>query len=187
MQKKWDMFETLYTLEANLDVKLINNDWHLIHECVKNAPLNIVSAVLEYCQLDVQTQDGKTPLMIAIREKNATVAKLLLDSKMVSLSLTDKNNDNAAHYAAKYGMNELFMALIKEGVPLNRKNKDGKYPIDLIEDEFFKLSLPKIEQNKELEVIPKSAVTNNEIKNPSKQIEEPVALTGLSKIKKKFN
>lgn len=190
MKKKWDMFEVLYSLNANLDVKLINNDWHLIHECVKNAPLNIISSIMDYCELDVQTQDGKTPLMIAIREKNTTVAKLLLDSNTVSLSLTDKNNENVAHYAAKYGMNEVFMYLIKEGVPLDIKNKDGNYPVDLIEDEIFKLSIPKISQNKEKEDLFKPLVQKVEIEdhNFEKEIEpEPVSLTGLSKIKKRFN
>lgn len=185
MEKQWDMFELLYTLEADLDVKLISNDWHLIHECVKNAPLEITRTLTEYCNLNVQTEDGKTPLMIAIREKNGTVANLLLNTHELRLDLADNQGNNAAHYAAKSGMDELFLALIKEGVPLNRKNKEGKYPADLIENEFFKQSIPKVEAQIVKETKKKIEETEV-IQNNAKPEDKPEGLSGLSKIKKKF-
>jgi ankyrin repeat protein len=185
MEKQWDMFELLYTLEADLDVKLISNDWHLIHECVKNAPVEITTTLTEYCNLNVQTEDGKTPLMIAIREKNGTVANLLLNTKTLRLDFADIKGDNAAHYAARAGMDELFLSLIREGVPLNRKNKEGKYPADLIENEFFKQSIPQVEAQivKESK---KATVQESLDEKPKKSEDKPAGLSGLSKIKKKF-
>ena len=178
----WDMFEKLYELNADLDVKTINNGWHVIHECVKNAPSNILSGIIEYCDLDVQTDDGKTALMVAIKDKNQTNALALLDNKNITISLCDKNGDNAAHYAARSGMNELFLRLIKEGVPLNQKNKKGKVPADLIEDEFFKSSIPsgKEEEREFQEKSVYKAYTKDKTKDKPKEV------TGLSKIKKNF-
>lgn len=184
MDKQWDMFELLYTLEADLDVKLISNDWHLIHECVKNAPLEITKTLIEYCNLNVQTEDGKTPLMVAIREKNGTVASLLLNTNTLRLDLSDINGNNVAHYAAKAGMDELFLALIREGVPLNRKNKEGKYPADLIENEFFKQSIPQVEAQIVKET--KKHVQDVAEQQTKAVGDKPEGLSGLSVIKKKF-
>ena len=184
MKKNWELFEVLYGLNANLDVKLISNDWHLIHECVKNAPFKIVEAISEYCELDAQTETGKTALMVAIREKNKIVAEFLIKTGKLNLSIYDNDGNNAAHYAAKSGQNDIFMLLIKEGVPLNKKNKIDKYPADLIEDEFFKSSIPKIV--KQEKIIKEENVSQKLEETPENHIPpEKEKLKGLSSIKRK--
>ena len=45
MKKNWDMFLFFYELGANLDVKIINNDWHLIHQLTKEAPDKIFNGI----------------------------------------------------------------------------------------------------------------------------------------------
>lgn len=183
MKKNWELFEVLYGLNANLDVKLISNDWHLIHECVKNAPFKIVEAISEYCELDAQTETGKTSLMIAIREKNKNVAEFLIKTNKLNLSICDNDGNNAAHYAAQNGMNDIFMLLIKEGVPLNKKNKLEKYPADLIEDEFFKSSIPKIV--KQEKIIKEENLDKKENLQEVQKAPEKEKLKGLSSIKRK--
>jgi len=183
IHQKWDMFNLLYELGADLNVKTINNGWHLIHECVKNAPLNISTGIMEYCDIDSQTEDGRTPLMVAIKEKNSKLALSILEHAP-SLSLEDSKGNNAGHYAAQYGMNDLFLRLIKDGLALNRKNKEGKYPADLIEDEFFKSSVPKYEVQAAREL---AVQEKQEEQKQDKPVKETKEVTGLSKIgKKKF-
>lgn len=184
LKQKWEMFELLYDLNADLDVKSISNGWHLIHECVKNAPLEITKGILEYCNLNVQTEDGRTPLMVAIASKNETLANMILDQQGLKLSLVDNKKNNAAHYAAQHGLNDIFLRLVKENIPLHKPNKDGKMPGDLLDD-FFKESNPNF--NLKTPVVEKEVLINENIPTPIENKPEiKPSLTGLSKIKKKF-
>lgn len=49
-------------------LKIELSNWHLIHECVLNAPDNVFNALIQYCDLNVRDRYGKTPLMVSIEE-----------------------------------------------------------------------------------------------------------------------
>ncbi len=186
--KNWYIVEELYNREANLDVKVPYLDWHLIHECIKNAPERVTKAVIEYCNINVKTKDGKTPLMVAISENKIDMANYLVDLGTSDLSLVDKNYENVVHYAAKTNNYDLLLKLIEKNAPLNQKNKENLTPIDLITDVSLKENLPKIigQFNKIKE---KEATNIVEEKADDKKIqkieEEKPKLKGLSSIKRK--
>ncbi len=187
--KNWDIVEELYNAEANLDVKIDYFDWYLLHECVKYAPDRVTKAVIEYSNINAQTKDGRTALMVALQEGKDGMADYLLDLKLTDLSLADKNHENAAHYAAKNKKYDLLIKLIEYGCPINKLNKEGKSPIDLIEDVAFRENLPKV-----LSSLKKMPFKNDTVKVEAEVVaeveqesvkEEKPKLSGLSKIKRK--
>lgn len=186
----WVMVEELYNAGADLDAKILQFNWSLLHECVKNAPDRVTKAIYEYCDINAQTKDGRTALMVAIQEKKIGMAEFFIDSGRMDFSLVDKKHNNAAHYAAQVEEYDLFIKLVQAGVPLNKENYDDKNPIDLIRDVSFKENLPKvlgelakIEKNKKQssENVIEETATQEEVK------EEPAKpkVSGLSSIKKK--
>lgn len=190
-RKDWKMVEELYNMEADLDARVQYLQWHLIHECVKNAPDRITKAVLDYCNINAQTRDGKTALMVAITENKLDMANYLVDLGRMDLSLCDKEQNNAAHYAAKAEQYELFIKLIQNKTPVNKENKEGKTPIDLIEDVTFRENLPrilgelaKIDKVKQVTI---EGSDDNQVNQTEQVQEEPKKpkVSGLSSIKKK--
>lgn len=182
----WDLVEEFYNLEANLDAKVPYMDWYLIHECVKNAPDRVTKAILEYCNINSQTKDGKTALMVASNEKKLDIADYFLDFGKFDLSITDKNFNNIAHYFATNKQYELFIKSVEMGCPINQENKDGRTPLDLIEDPTFKENFSKIlssriKKDKGQEENQDDTISDNQQINT----EPKPKVTGLSKIKRR--
>lgn len=191
-KQDWPMVEELYNMEADLDAKIPYMQWHLIHECVKNAPDRVTKAVLEYCNINAQNKGGKTALMVAINENKLAMAEYLIDLGRMDLSITDTDHNNAAHYAAKNGMYDLFIKLCQAGAPINKENKEDQTPIDLITDVTFKENLPKVLgelariEKKKQEVESEQTVDGVEPKAEEVKEELPKSkVSGLSSIKRK--
>jgi len=191
--KNWDLVEEFYNLGADLDAKVPYLQWYLLHECIKSAPDRVTKAIIDYCNVNAQTKDGKTAIMIAIEENKIAMAEYLIDSGKIDLSLTDKKHNNAAHYAAKNLQYDLLIKLIQTGTPINKKNLDGKTPIDLISDVSFKENLPKVLG--ELAKIDKTKNNLNTVikeetkiiqENQEKKEEIKPKVSGLSSIKRRL-
>lgn len=190
-KQDWTMVEELYNMEADLDAKIPYLQWHLIHECVKSAPDRVTKAVLEYCNINAQTKLGKTPLMVAINENKIVMAEYLIDLGRMDLSIVDVEHNNAAHYAAKSGLYDLFIKLCQAGTPINKTNKNGETPIDLITDVTFKENLPKVlgelaRMEKQKQNVENSEPATTDTKAEDAK-EEPAKskVSGLSSIKRK--
>ncbi len=186
----WAMVEELYCLEADLDANVPHLKWYLLHECIKNAPDRVTKSVLQYCNINAQTKSGKTALMVASDENKLPMAEYLVDSGRMDLSITDIEHNNAAHYAAKNSQYDLFIKIAQAGAPLNKENKKGETPMDLLADPTFKENLPKVLG--ELAKIEKSKNNTEEVSETEEaKVEdkpaEPVKpkVSGLSSIKKK--
>lgn len=176
----WDIVEEFYNMEANLDVCVPYLDWYLVHECIKNAPERVTNAIIEYSNINVQTKQGLTPLMVSLKENKLDTANYILEQGLSDLSIVDKNLENAAHYAAKFNQYELFLKLSELGCPLNKENSEGLTPVDLIEDITFKENFSKILSSR---VSKSKEVENVEtIESPE---ETTPKVTGLSKIKRR--
>lgn len=192
----WKMFSVLFEQEADLDVKNMPLKWYLIHECIANAPTNIAKSVINYANVNAQTADGETPLMIAIKKEKTVLAHYLIDSDRLNLTMLDKNHDTALHYAAKHNNQDLFLKLLDKSQGILRKNKQGKNPLDLLEDEIFKNNLPAYMEKlqKELKEVNKPTAINSQPSTVSSVVELPKEeqapvvpkVTGLSSIKKKL-
>lgn len=188
-KKDWKMVEIFYNNNADLDAQVPYVQWHLVHECVKNAPERVTKAVVEYCNINAQTKDGKTALMVALKENNLSMADFLIDTARMDLALVDKDGNNAAHYAAKHGHYDTFIKLAQAKIPLNKENNEGKTPIDTLEDVSFKENLPKIlgelskiEKKKTVEI--ETVETDTSVQKVEQEIQKP-KVSGLSSIKRK--
>jgi ankyrin repeat protein len=184
-KQDWAMVEALYELGANLDVMVDPHKWYLINECIVNAPDNVSKAIINYSNVNVQTRHGETPLMVAIKRHKGAMAEYLIETGRVDLNLTNNEGENAAHYAARENNQELFLILLAKGMPLLRKNKKGQTPVDLIEDDVFRLSLPV-----ELEKIENDGgnllINDKAVEDKQEAVEDkPKKVSGLSSIKKK--
>lgn len=192
----WPMVEALYDLEADLDVKVMPHQWYLINECIKNAPDRVTKAIIDYANVNVQTRNGETPLMIAIKNKKGFIADYLLETSRVNTMLKNTQNENAAHYAAREGNHELFLKLAEKSMLLTVKNKDEQTPIDLLEDQAFKATFANLidKENKEIEAT-NAAIKNLQLTEEENTTEitqvvsaEPVKkVSGLSTIKRKVS
>lgn len=193
----WELLEVLYDLGAELDVKITPQEWYLIHECIASAPDKVSKAIIDYANVNVQTAKGETPLMVAVKRNKEVMTSYLLESGRVDLNLRDKLGNNVAHYAALTENNNLLLILIEKGVHFLVKNKEGKTPLDLIEDESFRMSLPehlqKIEStgteialNKdEAELVTSHSETEILPQSNVEEVADKPKVSGLSKIKKK--
>lgn len=155
-EKNWEMFKLLYELGVDLDVSIKPNDWYLVHDCMCNAPNNIYSAIIEECKFNVVTSKGKSLMMIAIERGLDDKIEDLIVREKVNYIQIDNEKENLLHYAAKYNKQELFIKLIEKGVDLFQTNNDKKTPLDLIEDEIFRNSIPKILEDKNILIKDKS-------------------------------
>ncbi|AYV78597.1 MAG: hypothetical protein Edafosvirus19_24 [Edafosvirus sp.] len=76
-----------------------------------------------------QNENGCSPLMIAITQKNEHVAIKLIDDKC-DLNLQDKNGMTALMYAVVHNVHALIKKLVDSNCDLNIKNNYGDIAIN---------------------------------------------------------
>ncbi len=85
--------------------------------------------------INVENNDGKTPLQMALKSKKSLELIKLFREKMGDdfLKKKDKNGNTPLHLAAKYGNDEVIDFLLKELTPkqLDVKNNEGETALDL--------------------------------------------------------
>jgi ankyrin repeat protein len=146
----------LFERQAELNVKTDPFNWYLLHECIVNAPEKVFKNIVKYADFTVKTSDGKNPLMVAIENNKFERAMYLLENKKAVIYDKDKNKRTALHYAALKNNQEIFIELVKRGANIFEEDKDKKNPIDLLTDEIFRNSLPKLLEKMKIELsIPK--------------------------------
>ena len=124
--------------------------------------------------------------MVSIEEDKLDRAEKLL-KQGISVAITDKNNENAVHYAARKNAYDILLSLGERKLPFNQLNKSNESVLDLIEDLSFKENLPKMigklikEETKEELVETKKVVDGNQVV----EVEKPKKIGGLSSIKRK--
>jgi ankyrin repeat protein len=180
----WDLVMSLILKNADLDVKIEPHKWYLLHECVVNAPNQVFKNVVEYSNVNVQNNKGETPLMVGIRKGKLFETNYLLDSERVVFYYTDTNKETALHYAAKYNQYDIFLRLVKRGANIFAKNKAGKTPIDLIEDETFRNSLPKKLEDLNINLEKGAEISDIETKLVFEEIKKPEEIKKISTLSK---
>lgn len=188
----WDLFKVLFERGADLDVKNRNFSFYVIHECSINAPIHIAKSVIKESNINVQTGNGETPLMLAIRNNRTEIIDYILDSGRINLNMVDKDNNNILHYAAINDNHSLFLKIIEKTDQLFKKNKNGELPDSLLKDEKFRLSLAQqfekivVQKLKEVPVLEVIEKKPEEVKEIKIEVKEPIKhIAGLSSIKKK--
>jgi hypothetical protein len=116
--------------ELQPTLKKIDDTPLSIHEAAKMGDLKAVQEYLEIKKqpLDVQDQQGITPLGYAIGANRIAVVKLLLDKRANPFAV-DSSGNGGLHYAAGYGRKELVEYLVKTGSSVNQTNATGQTPL----------------------------------------------------------
>merc|ERR1711972_303441 len=121
--------------ELGQGMKMIAERSMTLHEAAKNGDLDTCKAYITKqnqagVSIDHLNPNGITALGFAIGADRAEVAKLLLSCK-ANLHTVDAKGNSGAHYAAGYGRREMLEFLLAAKSDPNKKNKDGKSPLDL--------------------------------------------------------
>jgi ankyrin repeat protein len=80
--------------------------------------------------VNMQDDEGRTPLHYAAAHNNTRIAQLLVDSK-ADLEKVDSKNNTALHYACGYGRLDVVDILLRGGASVSAENENGKKPLDL--------------------------------------------------------
>ncbi|WP_422865699.1 ankyrin repeat domain-containing protein [Brachyspira hyodysenteriae] len=119
----------------------------------------VIEELIDKVNVNVQDEEGFTPLMNAIREREIEIVKILLEHNADVTKIKDNSGRNAFFWAAvldelemlklfekynpdfnvsdNYGSNALFFTrkaetvnyLLKNGADINKKNKSGRTPL----------------------------------------------------------
>ena len=97
-----------------------------------NSLVDIVLDTYMFSGIDIVNDDGKAPIHYAAMSGSEEILKKLLDKK-ANPSLIDKQGNNALHLALMSEKVSLPICelLVKSGIDINAKNKEGKTPLDL--------------------------------------------------------
>lgn len=149
-RKDWKMVSELYFQGANIDVCDAAHGWYLINEVLLNASDKMFEAMAVEFNLDVATRDGNSPLMIALKNDKFERAEFLLRNTAAQYSTINNKKENVGHEAIRKGRYDFFIELVKAGMSYDLKNKEGKTPLDLIENAMVRADMEqKIEALKE--------------------------------------
>ncbi len=116
----------------------------VLFDAVKGRNLEIIKEILNVMENpDMPDNHGQTPLFDAVLNPNHDIAKYMIACGM-DVNHLDENNENVLFNAIVLGAKNLDIvdALLKQGIKLNIKNKDGNGILDELLEILRLLSIP---------------------------------------------
>jgi len=118
-----------YLINNNADTTLENDEGeNMIHCVVYSGKVDRMEGLLNLDNINHQTKQGVTPLLLAILLDKYDIAHFLIQ-KGADVHLSDEEMNMPIHVACNAGNIELVSVLIKMGVDLYSKTKKGNLPI----------------------------------------------------------
>ncbi|UYV85156.1 PPP1R16B [Cordylochernes scorpioides] len=114
--------------------------------------------------LEVQDNQGATPLHVASANGYVSVVEFLLDNN-VAPDAADQDHWQPIHAAACWGHPEVIELLVQAGANLNAKTKNGETPYDICEDPDLKERIVQLQSEMET----KRAAQPNKLKRSQSQ------------------
>ncbi|MFW4371222.1 MAG: ankyrin repeat domain-containing protein, partial [Spiroplasma sp. hy2] len=121
----------------NLDIKKITNtlffmkkiwekmnftNFKILHLLILESNIDLIKfLIVSGYDVDIQDENGDTPLITTIKENNSIMAKLLID-KGANVNLQNKNRLTPLDYAIDRNNKELVQLLIAKGADVNLEN-----------------------------------------------------------------
>ncbi|CAI8026330.1 Putative ankyrin repeat protein MM_0045, partial [Geodia barretti] len=110
---------------ANPRLKDKNGDTAVIIAVKRHDPVTLRELVREGSDLNLQNQEGLTPLMIAARRGMADITKILLEGEHI-MDIQEKGTGwSALRFSAERGYSATTEALLKAGANAHLKDKNG--------------------------------------------------------------
>ena len=123
-----------YFLDNFADYNKVNDLGEtIVHAIVFSGDIKRMQEVLcRYSRIDInkQSKDGSTPLLIAISLDKFDIAKYLIEQG-ADINITDKNGLSPLHLAAASDDLELVKLLVRKGANLIKKTNNGNRPLAL--------------------------------------------------------
>ncbi len=143
---------------VNASYGISQDEKNFLHAC-RYGQMYVIEELIDKVNINVQDEEGYTPLMNAITEGEIKVVKILLEHNADVTKIKDNSGRNAFFWAAvldelemlklfekynpdfnvsdNYGSNALFFTrkaetvnyLLKNGADINKKNKSGRTPL----------------------------------------------------------
>jgi ankyrin repeat protein len=119
------------TAKVKLDVLNQNGD-NALHHAARYAGLEAVQWLVELgLDPNLPIKDGRTPLMLALANKDLATAQWLVQTAKVELDVRSENGLNALHQAARFAGLEAVQWLVEAGLDPNQPIKNGRTPLML--------------------------------------------------------
>lgn len=120
-----------YFLKNNADSTLLNDDGeNVIHSIVYSGDPERLPDFLSEGNINHQSKDGTTPLLLAIALEKDTIAHLLIEHG-ADVNIADHEGNAPIHIAAHLGKIDLVSVLVDKGANVLAKTKKGNLPLAL--------------------------------------------------------
>lgn len=120
-----------YFLEEKADITLVNDEGeNVIHSIVFSGDIERIYRLINTDNINHQSKDGTTPLLLAIIMEKYDIAKVLIKGG-ADLNIPDNEKNLPIHMACWYGNMELVEELVNKGVNLLEKTSKGNLPLAL--------------------------------------------------------
>ncbi|WP_349967099.1 ankyrin repeat domain-containing protein [Wolbachia endosymbiont of Armadillidium arcangelii] len=144
----------LFYVSCTIDKEQYHAKLALLHIAAFNGRLGTVKYLVDdkKVSLDQKDNNGRTALHGAAFNGHLDIVKYFVDDKKVSLDQKDDNGETALHWAALKGYKDVVTTLLEKGANPLIKNKNGKTPRDLANDENI-IQLLKEAEAKQMKAI----------------------------------
>ncbi|CAI8026345.1 Putative ankyrin repeat protein MM_0045, partial [Geodia barretti] len=106
-----------------------NGDTAVIIAVKRHDPATLRELVRAESDLNLQNQEGLTPLMIAATSWRTDITNILLEGENINLDIQEKNGDTAVIIAVKRCHPATLRELVRAGSDLNLQNQEGLTPL----------------------------------------------------------
>ncbi|MFA8300062.1 MAG: ankyrin repeat domain-containing protein [Hyphomicrobiales bacterium] len=120
-----------YFIERGADLSLLNGcGENIVHAAVFSGILERIELVLNSDNINHQSNDGTTPLLLSICIKKYDVANYLIE-KGSDIHIADNELIAPIHMASLLGNIDLVVRLVERGASLDEKTEKGNLPLAL--------------------------------------------------------
>lgn len=118
-----------FFMNNNADVNVVNSEGeNVIHSIVYSGKVDRMEYFIDVNNINHQTNEGVTPLLLALLLDKYDIAKYLID-KGADVNIADNEMNLPIHVACYSGNKDLVSILLKKGVDLFSKTRKGNLPL----------------------------------------------------------
>lgn len=113
-------------------------------EAAADGKVALVQLLLEIdtVKADLTNESGMNALHVALKAKQNYAARLLINSGKIDLNAQDGDGNTPMHWATRKKLMEMVEVLLKKGVNIHIKNKEGKTPLQDLNERIAKPPKP---------------------------------------------
>ncbi|KAL3104195.1 hypothetical protein niasHS_002222 [Heterodera schachtii] len=143
-----EIVRLLMDLEVDVNHCISTGQSALHFACSKNHSAIVQLLIENGADLNAQDERGTTPLHKAASQGHQRIVNLLLGCrKNLQIDLPNREGDTALHLACEDQQMDVALLLARSGASIEKKNRQNKTPIDLVDGKEQKLKLIKASES----------------------------------------